>query len=92
MCTGVGGDDCACGTCQGVWTQQPVAAPLGEGYWVANRALRGLAVGGNRMGDEGAAALAEAKGFAEAHGNPYRVAEVSAAIDELEAAKARSET
>lgn len=59
VCTGVGGDDCACGTCQGVWTQQPVAAPLGEGYWVANRALRGLAVGGNRMGDEGAAALAQ---------------------------------
>lgn len=64
VCTGVGGDDCACGTCRGVWTNgggwTNGGAQLGDGYWVANRALRGLAVGGNRMGDEGAAALATA--------------------------------
>ena len=42
----------------GGWTNG--GAQLGDGYWVANRALRGLAVGGNRMGDEGAAALATA--------------------------------
>ena len=48
----------------GGWTnggaQTLSLAQLGDGYWVANRALRGLAVGGNRMGNEGAAALATA--------------------------------
>jgi hypothetical protein len=37
-----------------------IITSAGEGYWVVNRSLRALAVGGNRMGNEGAAALAAA--------------------------------
>lgn len=54
------GYGCECGDSTGTGLIGVNVVGDGEGYWVVNRSLRALGVGGNRMGNEGAHALAAA--------------------------------